>query len=220
MQNNLDEYHCMVDFVRPNLLGTSKEFRNRFANPIRNGESIDASAFDVKLMKKRAFILSKQLDGVVQRKDYSYMCKHLPPKNEYVLSIKLGEDQAKLYQHYLDKESVALKEMRGGSSRGKISGRGLFKDFQTFLLVGNHPKCLLAQTESREDREEKAEMDRFLVDGDDGDDDENSNDEFDEDKLDEMDDKLQPPEPVDEDGLKEQRGFKLLCSILSGGFLS
>ena len=68
MQNNLDEYHCMVDFVRPNLLGTSKEFRNRFANPIRNGESIDASPFDVKLMKKRAFILSKQLDGVVQRK--------------------------------------------------------------------------------------------------------------------------------------------------------
>ena len=61
-----DEYHCMVDFVRPNLLGTSKEFRNRFANPIRNGESIDASPFDVKLMKKRAFILSKQLDGVVQ----------------------------------------------------------------------------------------------------------------------------------------------------------
>lgn len=56
----------MVDFVRPNLLGTSREFRNRFANPIRNGESIDASPFDVKLMKKRAFILSKQLDGVVQ----------------------------------------------------------------------------------------------------------------------------------------------------------
>ena len=77
----------------------------------------------------------------------------------------------------------------------------MFKDFQSFLLVGNHPRCLLAQTETREDREEKAEMDRFLVDGDD--DDESDNDEFDEKKLDEMDDKLPPPEPVNEDEIKE-----------------
>ena len=101
MQNNLDEYHCMVDFVRPNLLGTNKEFRNRFANPIRNGEHIDATDFDVNLMKKRAFILAKSLDGVVQRKDYSYMCKHLPPKHEYVLSLQLTETQIKLYEYYL-----------------------------------------------------------------------------------------------------------------------
>ena len=96
MQNNLDEYHCMVDFVRPLLLGTNKEFRNRFANPIRNGEHIDASDYDVKLMKKRAFILHKTLDGVVQRKDYSYMCKHLPPKQEYVLSLRLNDCQARV----------------------------------------------------------------------------------------------------------------------------
>ena len=101
MQNNLDEYHCMLDFVRPNLLGTNKEFRNRFANPIRNGEHIDATDFDVNLMKKRAFILAKSLDGVVQRKDYSYMCKHLPPKHEYVLSLQLTETQIKLYEYYL-----------------------------------------------------------------------------------------------------------------------
>ena len=44
-------------------------------------------------------------------------------------------------------------------------------------------------------------MDRFLVDGDD--DDESDNDEFDEKKLDEMDDKLPPPEPVNEDEIKE-----------------
>ena len=68
------------------------------------------------------------------------MCKHLPPKNEYVLSIRLGDDQTKLYKHYLENVSAGLKEMRGNTSRGKISGRGLFKDFQTFLLVGNHPR--------------------------------------------------------------------------------
>lgn len=130
------------------------------------------------------------------------MCKHLPPKNEYVLSVKLSDDQAKLYNHYLSNESVALKEMKERGLQGKVSGRGLFKDFQSFLLLGNHPRCLITQTENREVREEKEEMDRFLQDDDD-EDENSSNDDLDMDKLDDMDDKMAPPEPVDEDEVKE-----------------
>ena len=71
LQNNLIEYHCMVQFVKPNLLGTKKEFLNRFVNPILAGQGKDSSAFDVKLMKQRAHILHEMLDGCVQRRDYS-----------------------------------------------------------------------------------------------------------------------------------------------------
>ena len=32
MQNKLKEYHCMVHFVRPDLLGNLKEFNNQYVN--------------------------------------------------------------------------------------------------------------------------------------------------------------------------------------------
>ena len=39
------------------------EFRNRFVNPISNGQSLDSTDRDVRVMKKRAFILNDLLKG-------------------------------------------------------------------------------------------------------------------------------------------------------------
>lgn len=56
----------MVDFIRPNLLGSIKDFTNRFINPIINGQYADSTVIDVKIMKRRSHVLHRMLEGFVQ----------------------------------------------------------------------------------------------------------------------------------------------------------
>ena len=58
--------YTMVNFVKPNLLGTQKEFTNRFVNPIKNGQCRDSNPFDIRKMKQRAHVLYTLLQGSVQ----------------------------------------------------------------------------------------------------------------------------------------------------------
>ncbi|TRZ02070.1 hypothetical protein DNTS_016491, partial [Danionella cerebrum] len=101
LQNNLTEYHCMVNFIKENLLGSLKEFHNRFINPIENGQCADSTPADVRLMKNRSHVLHQMMTGFIQRRDFSVLMACLPPKREYVLSIRMMPLQCRLYDHYL-----------------------------------------------------------------------------------------------------------------------
>uniref|UniRef100_A0A669BDN5 DNA helicase n=1 Tax=Oreochromis niloticus TaxID=8128 RepID=A0A669BDN5_ORENI len=149
LQNNLIEYHCMVNFIKENLLGSVKEFRNRFINPIQNGQCADSTLQDVRVMKKRAHILYEMLAGCVQRKDYTALTKFLPPKHEYVLSVRMTPIQAKLYRYYLEHFTGVGNAVEGGRGR---AGTKLFQDFQMLSRIWTHPWCLQLDYISKENR--------------------------------------------------------------------
>ncbi|XP_075691827.1 transcriptional regulator ATRX [Rhinoderma darwinii] len=154
LQNNLVEYHCMVNFIKENLLGSIKEFRNRFINPIQNGQCADSTMVDVRVMKKRAHILYEMLAGCVQRRDYTDLTKFLPPKHEYVLSVRMTPIQCKLYRFYLDNMAGGgggVGVVEGGGTRGK-SGTKLFQDFQVLSRIWTHPWCLQLDYISKENK--------------------------------------------------------------------
>lgn len=145
----------MVQFVKPNLLGKYQEYLNRFVNPITNGQYTDSTEYDIQIMRRRAHVLHKLLDGCVQvsfelyniidffkpilfffiqRRDYNVLAPFLPPKFEYVLSIKLTKMQIALYKYYMEK-----KARHGDSGR---KGSILFQDFQNLQRIWTAPKVL------------------------------------------------------------------------------
>uniref|UniRef100_A0A8C7LWE7 DNA helicase n=1 Tax=Oncorhynchus mykiss TaxID=8022 RepID=A0A8C7LWE7_ONCMY len=149
LQNNLNEYHCMVNFIKENLLGSIKEFRNRFINPIQNGQCADSTPRDVRVMKNRAHVLHAMLAGCVQRRDYSALTKFLPPKHEYVMAVRVTPLQYRLYRYYLDNFTGAGSVVEG--ARGK-TGTSLFKDFQILSRIWTHPWCLQLNFISKENK--------------------------------------------------------------------
>ncbi|KAG8380399.1 hypothetical protein BUALT_Bualt06G0011300 [Buddleja alternifolia] len=138
LQNNLMEYYCMVDFVREGFLGDSHEFRNRFQNPIENGQHTNSTAEDVKIMNQRSHILYEQLKGFVQRMDMSVVKKDLPPKTVFVIAVKLSPLQRKLYKRFLDVHGFTKDKVSGE----KIIKRSFFAGYQTLAQIWNHPGIL------------------------------------------------------------------------------
>lgn len=102
LQNNLLEYWCMVDFVRPNYLGTKTEFSNMFERPIQNGQCVDSTPQDVRLMRFRAHVLHSLLEGFVQRRSHSVLQVTLPQKEEYVMLVRMTAFQRQLYDTFMN----------------------------------------------------------------------------------------------------------------------
>jgi RAD54-like protein 2 len=124
------EYWCMVDFVRPSYLGTKTEFLNMFERPIQNGQCIDSTPQDCKLMRYRAHVLHSLLKGFVQRRSHDVLQKCLPNKTEHVLLVRMTPFQRKLYTTFMN-EVVRSKKVPNP-----------LKAFAVCCKIWNHPDVL------------------------------------------------------------------------------
>ncbi|CAG4986986.1 unnamed protein product [Colias eurytheme] len=150
MQNNLREYYCMVNFVKPSLLGTYAEYSNRFENPIMNGQHRDSREDDIILMKTRTHILHKVLEGCLQRQEASVLYPYLPKKYEYTVFIPLTQCQKDLYTHYLS------------GSATKKGKQLVLKDFHILQKIWTHPLVLHNfQTRARDAENKKIKAEKI-----------------------------------------------------------
>ncbi|KAG9332444.1 hypothetical protein JZ751_014542 [Albula glossodonta] len=134
LQNNLIEYWCMVDFVRPDFLGTRQEFSNMFERPILNGQCIDSTPQDVRLMRYRSHVLHSLLEGFVQRRGHDVLRSHLPSKEEHVILVRLSPVQRALYTQFMTR-------FREAGNSGWL-GLNPLKAFCVCCKIWNHPDVL------------------------------------------------------------------------------
>lgn len=150
----------MVDFVREGFLGSSHEFRNRFQNPIENGQHTNSTLTDVKIMNQRSHILYEELKGFVQRMDMNVVKKDLPPKTVFVLTVKLSPLQRKLYKRFLDVHGFT--DVR--ENHEKLRKRSFFAGYQALARIWNHPGILQLTKEDKDCVRPEDAVENFLVD--------------------------------------------------------
>ena len=101
LQNDLTEFFMMVDLINPGLLGTFKNFRKHFEEPILKSRQPGALEKDVEKGIARGQVLAEDTNTFILRRTIDILSKYLPPKTEYILFCRPTSAQASVYRHVL-----------------------------------------------------------------------------------------------------------------------
>ncbi|MBC7661994.1 MAG: SNF2 helicase associated domain-containing protein [Chitinophagaceae bacterium] len=105
VENRLEDLWSIFAFLNPGLLGTKKEFRERWSKPVEEGDNEAAAR------------LRKILKPFVLRRLKSQVAKDLPPRIEKILYSELWPEERKLYEaiYATTRREVVAKLEAGGS---------------------------------------------------------------------------------------------------------
>lgn len=130
MQNSLNEYYTLINFVKPNILGNIKDFTSTFIKPISSGQFIDSSNEAVQLMKRQTFILHKILENTIHRVDDKNLKPLFKEKIEYTIEVNMTKFQCELYEKFLNYNKTSNDKC------------GVFLRLHVLTLITLHPLTL------------------------------------------------------------------------------
>jgi superfamily II DNA or RNA helicase len=134
IENRLGELWNLFRFINPGLLGSHKDFNQRFANPIEQDRDAAARARLRRLL--RPFIL---------RRLKSEVLSELPPRTEITLDIELGADERALYEA-IRREALERIEMAAGSDPGQ-SRMQVLAEIMRLRRACCHPRLALPDSD-------------------------------------------------------------------------
>ena len=136
LNNNLGEYHSLIDWIAPGYLGNYTEFKATYEEPIREGLYQDSTVSQYRESRKILKALELEMEPKVHRANVSCLHAELKGKSEFVIRVPLTELQRELYCIYAERMLAA--------SSGKEPGLATLWSWLNFLrLLCNHPKCYM-----------------------------------------------------------------------------
>nr|KAF6405548.1 hypothetical protein HJG63_016347 [Rousettus aegyptiacus] len=136
VQNDLQEFFALIDFVNPGILGSLSSYRKIYEEPIIISRQPSASEEEKELGERRAAELTCLTGLFFLRRTQEVINKYLPPKIENVVFCRPGALQIELYRKLLNSQSV------------RFCLEGLLENSPHLICIGalkklcNHP-CLL-----------------------------------------------------------------------------
>ncbi|KAI3372762.1 hypothetical protein L3Q82_023219 [Scortum barcoo] len=108
LQNNLEELWCVLDWAIPGCLGSSGHFKNKFSDPIEQGQKHSATKRALAMGRKTVRALVRKISNWFLRRTKALIKKQLPKKDDRVVYCSLTDFQQTVYQAVLDTEDVTL----------------------------------------------------------------------------------------------------------------
>lgn len=120
IQNDLKEFHAMVNFVNPLILGHQELFGRVFEEPILAGRDPEADPYTRSLGRDRANYLSTLTQKFILRRTQSINESYLPPKVDMTVFVRLGGEQEAAYRR-LSSLVFGDKKRNGKTKKEKYS---------------------------------------------------------------------------------------------------
>ncbi|XP_037597798.1 DNA repair and recombination protein RAD54B isoform X4 [Cebus imitator] len=136
IQNDLQEFFALIDFVNPGILGSLSSYRKIYEEPIILSREPSASEEEKELGERRAAELTCLTGLFILRRTQEIINKYLPPKIENVVFCRPVALQIELYRKLLNSQVV------------RFCLQGLLENSPHLICIGalkklcNHP-CLL-----------------------------------------------------------------------------
>ncbi|CAN0464314.1 unnamed protein product, partial [Ectocarpus sp. 12 AP-2014] len=127
MQNDLDEFFAVADFVNPGLLGSLKSFRSRYTRPIKAAWDRDANDDAAELSAERTRELGEMTEKFVLRRTKDVIRGSLPAALEVVVFCRPSARQLSLYESCIAASAGARSLLYGaddGDADSDDAGRG------------------------------------------------------------------------------------------------
>ncbi|PKY06448.1 DNA excision repair protein [Aspergillus campestris IBT 28561] len=176
IQNNYEELWTLLNWTNPGILGSALEWKKSVSEPLKIGQSHDATVHQLSRARKTAKMLVENLlPQFFLRRMKTLIADQLPKKIDRVVFCPLTDTQADAYENILDSEvieyikhSTDMCDCRSGKKAGWccrriIPGKGpwaahVFPAIAVLQKLSNHLATLIPQgADSNEKREKDKE---------------------------------------------------------------
>ena len=159
IQNDLSEFHSMVSFVNPGILGSLDVFKRVFQDPILRGRDPNCEDEEKLLGQERAHYLSKLTARFILRRKQSLNEKYLPKKCEMTLFCPLSAKQQQLYE-----EIVSAYDDEAGT-KNDLGGlvQQPFTAIMSLRQLSCHAGLLLDSSDEQSNKNIRADRFRRLI---------------------------------------------------------